>query len=320
MQIKKDTFTVLSLFDGIGGGITALKKANIKIDKYYASEIEDSSMKIAIKNHPEISHIGDCRFIDYKSLPTVDLLIGGSPCQNFSFAGKMNGMSTKESIEVKSLEEYLELKKSNFEFDGFSYLFWEYVYALKTVNPKYFLLENVNMSKKWEEVITNALGVKPLKLNSELTSAQDRVRLYWTNIPNITFPKNTNIFIDDILEKCECKILGKHRQEYSNYDTSKVDKTIHKNTPIQLGSSKQFKCSVRSNGKAFTVRKAECNGIILENGDIRKYTITEVERLFNFPDGYTECEGVSNTKRYEALGNGWDMGMLSHLFSHLNEK
>lgn len=300
------------------GGITSLKMAGVNILNYYASEIEESSMKIAIKNHKEIKHIGDCRFIDYNLLPNIDLLIGGSPCQNFSFAGKRNGMSTKEKFEIHSLDEYLKLKNEGFEFDGFSYLFWEYVYALEIKKPKYFLLENVNMSKKWEDVITKALGVKPLKLNSSLTSAQDRVRLYWTNIPNIKTPNDRGIFIDNILEDGVDKILGKHRQEYTNYDKLKVDKTIHKNTPIQLGSSKQFTCSVRSNGKAFTVRKTECNGIILPNGDIRKYTPTEVERLFNFPDGYTDCKDVSTTKRYEALGNGWDMGMLSHIFSHLH--
>lgn len=308
---------VLSLFDGISGGSTSLKMAGINIESYYASEIESSSIKIALKNHPNIKEIGDCRFIDYNKIKKIDLLIGGSPCQNFSFAGKRNGMSTTESFEIRTLEEYLKLKKDNFKFDGYSYLFWEYVYALKTVKPKYFLLENVNMSKKWEDVITNALGVSPLKLNSELTSAQDRVRLYWTNIPNITKPNNKYIFIDDIIDSSVTKILGRHRQEYTNYDLSKVDKTVHKNTPIQLGSSKQFTCSVRSNGKAFTVRKTECNGIILENGDIRKFTPTEVERLFNFKDDYTLCEGVSNTKRYEALGNGWEMGMLSYIFSHL---
>ena len=154
----KEKINVLSLFDGISGGITSLKMANVNIGNYYGSEIEESSMKIAIKNHPEITHIGDCRFIDYAKLPQIDLLIGGSPCQNFSFAGKRNGMSTKESFEIKSLEEYLKLKEENFEFDGYSYLFWEYVYALKITKPKYFLLENVNMSKKWEDVITNALG------------------------------------------------------------------------------------------------------------------------------------------------------------------
>mgnify|MGYP001428732213 CR=1 FL=1 len=310
---------VMSLFDGISGGQQALKMCGFEVENYYASEIENSSINITKKNFTNTLHIGDIRNINTKNFNNIDIVIGGSPCQSFSFAGKRNGMSTKDKIEINSLEQYLKLKNEKFEFDGYSYLFWEYVRILKDINPKYFLLENVKMSKKWQDVITNVLGVEPVKISSGLTSAQNRVRLYWTNIPIIGMPKDKKMFIDDILQKnIEHKFLGKHRQEYTNYNESKVDKSVFKNTAIQLGSSRQFTCSIGNNGKAFCVRKTECNGILDENFNIRKFTPIEVERLFNLPDDYTKCDGVSNTKRYEALGNGWEMGVICWIFSHID--
>jgi DNA (cytosine-5)-methyltransferase 3A len=128
-------------------------------------------------------------------------LIGGSPCQNFSFAGKRKGMTAnKESIEITTLEQYLELKENDFIFDGQSYLFWEYIRILKEVMPKYFLLENVVMEKKWEKIISEILDVEPIMINSSLVSAQNRKRLYWTNIPNIEQPIDKNITWGDVRE------------------------------------------------------------------------------------------------------------------------
>lgn len=157
---------VLSLFDGVSCGMVALERAGIPVEEYYASEICDYSIKISRKNYPNIIQIGDVRGIETESYPNIDLLIGGSPCQSFSFAGSMTGMATKEKIEITTLEQYLELKESEFEFEGFSYLFWEYVRVLKAVKPKYFLLENVKMAEKWKNIITNALGVEPIMINS----------------------------------------------------------------------------------------------------------------------------------------------------------
>ena len=311
---------VLSLFDGMSGGQHSLNIANVKVDKYYASEIEDTSIKVTMKNYPNTIQLGDVRYINVSSLDKIDLLIGGSPCQSFSFAGNQTGISTKDNLEILTLNEYLEANKNNYEFKGYSYLFWEYVKIFKQIKPKYFLLENVRMAKKWEDIITETLGVKPLRLNSNLTSAQDRLRLYWTNIPNVTQPNDKNIYIKDIIQTdITHKYLPRTRQEYTNYNKSKIDKTIHKHTSIQLRASKQFGCSVRSNGKAFTVRKTVCNGIIDDDFNIREFTPIEVERLFNFPDNYTKCDGVSKTKRLEMLGNGWDVGMLSHIFSFINK-
>lgn len=300
-------------------GQLAFERAGIKVNKYFASEIADSSIKVAQKNYPNTIQLGNVLDIKGNNIEDkIDVLIGGSPCQSFSFAGKQEGMATDENIEVVSLDQYLELKDSGFIFKGQSYLFWEYVRILKEIRPKYFLLENVKMAKKWEIIITEALGVEPIKIDSGLVSAQTRERLYWTNIPNIIQPEDKEIVIDDILEKnIEHKYLPKTRQEYTNYNIEKVDKSIHKSTPIQLGSSKQFRCSVRSNGKAFTIRKTECNGIIDDNYDIRKYTPIEVERLQTVPDNYTLCDGVSNTRRYEMLGDGWTIDVIAHILSYM---
>ena len=134
---------VLSLFDGISCGRLALERAGIPIEKYYASEICDYSIKIAKKNFPQIIEVGDVRDVKGENFENIDIVIGGSPCQSFSFAGKMDGMATKdEKIDITSLEQYLDLKNKGFEFEGYSYLFWEYVRILKEVKPKYFLLEN----------------------------------------------------------------------------------------------------------------------------------------------------------------------------------
>jgi DNA (cytosine-5)-methyltransferase 3A len=305
---------VLSLFDGISCGMVALERAGIEVEKYYASEICDYAIKISQKNYPNIIQVGDVRNINCEDFSDIDLLIGGSPCQSFSFAGSMIGMTTVEKTEIRTLEQYVELKNKGFNFEGYSYLFWEYVRILKGIKPKYFLLENVKMAKKWKDVITNALGVEPIMINSQLVSAQSRERLYWTNIPDISLPEDREIYIDDILQKdIEHKYLPKTRLDYSNYDKSKVDKTIFKNTPITIGNSRNFGNFVRNNGKAFTLRRINPNGILDENYNIREYTPIEAERLQTLPDDYTLISGIKNKERYEALGNGWTVDVIAHI-------
>ena len=195
---------VLSLFDGISCGQVAFDKLGVKFERernhYFASEIKPIAIKCAKENYPNTIEIGDVTKVHYKDgilftengqyETNIDMIIGGSPCQSFSFAGKMVGMATKDKIEITALEQYLDLKEKGFEFDGFSYIFWEYVRLLKEINPKYFLLENVKMAEKWEKVITKALGVNPIYINSNLVSYQNRHRLYWTNISNVTIPQN----------------------------------------------------------------------------------------------------------------------------------
>jgi site-specific DNA-cytosine methylase len=312
---------VLSLFDGISCGQVALERAGIQVSNYYASEIDKYCIQITQKNYPNTIQIGDVCSIKAEDYQNIDLLIGGSPCQSFSFASSMDGMITKEKLEITTLEQYLNYKNKGYEFEGQSYLFWEYVRVLSEVKPRYFLLENVKMAKKWQKVITSALGVEPILINSELVSAQSRDRLYWTNIPNVSQPEDKHIYIDDILENdIVHKYLAKTRLDYSNYDKTKVDKSVFKNTPIQIGNSRQFGNAVRSNGKAFTLRRVNPNGIIDENYNIRLFTPIEVERLQTLPDNYTLIEGIKDRDRYEVCGNGWTVDVIAHILSGIAQE
>lgn len=180
-------------------GREAFKRANINVNNYFASEVDKYAIMVAKKNHPSNINVGDVRFLDSKDFTGVDIIIGGSPCQNFSFAGKRKGMSTSTNEEILTLSRYMKLKREGFSFKGESFLFWEFVRLVKRIKPKYFLLENVIMSKKWENVITEALGVEPIMINSSLVSAQNRKRLYWTNIPNVKQPEDKGILLSSVL-------------------------------------------------------------------------------------------------------------------------
>jgi len=169
---------VISLFDGISCGRVALERAGIQIDKYYASEIDKYAIRIAQKNYPGTMQIGDVTQVKGSKYKGIDLLIGGSPCQGFSFAGK----------------------QLNF-MDPRSRLFFEFVRILGEATPKHFLLENVKMKQEYQDIITRYLGVKPVEINSSLVSAQNRKRLYWTNIPGITQPDDKGIFLKDIIHE-----------------------------------------------------------------------------------------------------------------------
>jgi DNA (cytosine-5)-methyltransferase 3A len=203
---------VLSLFDGMSCGQQALEKVGIKVNKYFASEIDKFAIQVTMANYPNTIQLGSVLDVDGYKLPKIDLLMGGSPCQSFSFAGKRKGMSTKCETEILTLEHYLELKAEGYEFEGQSYLFWEYMRILNEVKPKYFLLENVEMGEKWEKVLSKAIGVNGIHINSALVSAQNRKRIFWTNIgmqpmglfgyPEsiIQQPKDKGILLKDILE------------------------------------------------------------------------------------------------------------------------
>jgi len=203
---------VLSLFDGMSCGQQALERAGIEVENYFASEIDKYAIQVTMANYPNTIQLGSVVNVDGTKLPKIDLLIGGSPCQSFSFAGKRKGMATTDEQEILTLEHYLQLKAEGYEFEGQSYLFWEFMRLLYEVKPKYFLLENVEMGEKWEGVLTQAIGVHALHINSALVSAQNRKRIYFTNIglePGGLFgdlesiieqPKDRKILLKDILE------------------------------------------------------------------------------------------------------------------------
>lgn len=184
---------VVSLFDGKSCGMIALNKAGIKVNNYYASEIDKYAQIVSYAHYPEIKRLGDVRNVSWIGLPKIDLLIGGSPCQGFSFAGK----------------------QLNFD-DPRSKLFFEFVRIKEELNPKYFLLENVKMKKEYQDVISEYMGVEPILINSALVSAQNRKRLYWSNIPNIEQPKDKGILLKDILEDSELSNGASIKGRYLN--------------------------------------------------------------------------------------------------------
>ena len=280
-----EKINVLSLFDGISCGHIALDKAGISINKYYASEIDKYAIKVTNKNYPETINLGDVTTVSGELFTEkIDLLIGGSPCQGFSQAGKMK----------------------NFD-DPRSKLFWEYVRILQEVKPKYFLLENVVMKQEWQDIISEALGVKPIMIDSSLTSAATRKRLYWTNIPGVGQPEDLGITFGDIRER--------DVQEGSIYYTDKGldwirrhEKRTGKTLRI-IGDSDKMQMLEASMYKKYSSQRFF--GIEDTHG-LRYITVTECERCMNVPDGYTDC--CSNTQRYKQLGNGWEVNTITHIF------
>jgi len=281
MKYDLELDNVLSLFDGMSCGQLALDTLGIKVNNYFASEIDPYAIKIAKKNYPNTKHIGSVVDVKGSDLPKIDLLIGGSPCQSFSNAGERTGM------------------------DGKSKLFWEFVRVLKETNPTYFLLENVRMKKEWENIITEQLGVKPTLINSRLVSAQNRPRLYWTNIPNIEQPLDRGLVLADILEDTwgdKFNLSEKACAYMSRLRNGKPRWEYHTN-PL--------------NGKSACLTanmyKGVPYGVIKEQ--LRRLTPVECERLQTVPDNYTA--GVSDTQRFKMLGNGWTIDVIAHILNNM---
>jgi len=293
---------VLSLFDGMSCGRIALERANIKIDKYYASEIDKYAIKVAKDNYPDTIQVGDVRNVKATDFPDgIDILLGGSPCQGFSFSGK----------------------RLNFD-DPRSKLFFEYIRLLKDLKPKWFLLENVRMKQECQDVISEHLGVKPIALNSRLVSAQNRYRLYWTNIPFTDELEDRKIMLKDILEdgfitdrdKSHCLDANYFKGgNLKQYFEKRRRQLVFSNKVIMLQKPRgNNKGSIKEREKSPCLSSSswEQNNFV-EDGPSkwRKLTPKECERLQTVPEDYTSS--VSNTQRYKMLGNGWTVDVIVHL-------
>jgi len=304
-MINIDDFSVLSLFDGMSCGQIALQRAGVHYDHYFASEIDKFALQVTNDNYPSTIQLGDIRDLRTSPLPNISLLIGGSSCQNFSKMGRSNGMISQKAEEITTLKQYLSLKSFGEKFEGQSFLFWEYVRILRELTPRYFLLENVKMSKKWQQVISDALGVDPILIDSNLVSAQNRARLYWTNIPNVTLPVDKKLFIKDILSESKIDITARF--------LAKKEGTLSftKSRENLRGLDQKVSC-MTSTGQ--NISNTSATNIPI--GD-RYYTLdaTMVERAQTVPDGFTES--VSRTQRLKMLGNGWTVDVIAHIFKGL---
>lgn len=344
---------ILSLFDGIGCGRVALERAGIKVDSYYASEIEKSAITIAKSNYSDIIEIGDVTKVSYEdnilytengnfNIKHINFVIGGSPCTDFSSMGYANGMKSGQT-EILSLSQYLILKKSGVKFDGQSYLFWEYVRILREVKPDYFLLENVIMAKKWQKIIDETIGIRPIQINSSLLSAQNRPRLYWTNIKNIEIPTDKNILLEDILDKkapkndvshCQtvqksfAKLVSKYGYIPLKFNAYNIKEIKDKACALSRGSMVTSSCAtlilVECTDGVHSVNDGIMDGkypVKLKDGyyNLRKLNFREMERLQTLPDDYTAVEGVSTQKRSSAIGNCWTVDVITHILSYIKE-
>lgn len=295
---------VLSLFDGMSCGQQALERIGFDVDNYYASEIDKYAIKVTMANYPNTIQLGSVIDVDVKTLPKIDLLMGGSPCQSFSFAGKRKGMATKCETEILTLETYLQLKKDGFEFEGQSYLFWEYMRILtelREINPNIkFLLENVEMGEKWEKVLSRAIGVNGIHINSALVSAQNRKRIYWTNIgmiPGGLFgdlvsiieqPKDKGILLKDILE-------NEVDEKYFLSEKSITRISSYNNAEKSFDNDSKSLCLVQGYAKIGRDNTFIVHNTMPRSGDPKKGGTGHLTRN----DGKTYCLDTGNTNAIE---------------------
>lgn len=286
---------VLSLFDGISCGMVALERAGIPVDRYVAYEIEPSAIKISEKNYPQIEHCGDVFLADFSEYDGFDLLIGGSPCTHWSIAKKSTDRETTAS--------------------GMGWeLFLQYVRALKESGCKYFLYENnKSMSAEIKNEITKHFGVEPILINSALVSAQNRQRLYWTNIPNVCIPSDKGILLKDIIESGSVdreKSLVMYRRycAFSGSQSYLCRRYFgrHFGQAVFEGDISEIKAKWQENPYFES-----------DEQNIRQMTVKECERLQTLPDDYTDADGVSTQMRYEAIGNGWTVDVIAHILKAL---
>lgn len=301
---------ILSLFDGISCARVALERAGIPVEVYYASEIDKYAMQISKKNYSDIVHIGSVVGLDFANTEEkFDLLVGGSPCQDLSIA-----------------------KKGRKGLDGErSGLFWEYVRILREVKPKYFILENVNsMPKEAKQIITDTLGVEPIMINSSLVSAQNRKRLFWTNIPNVTLPEDKGILLKDILLPDTYTEYDKSFALTKSYNGAVLWNSIEKsqrtmvwNKPIKVGhfnKGGQGQRVYSIDGKSVTLSAkgggwGAKTGLYQIKDYARKLEPIECERLTGLKDDYTQ--GISKNKRREVCGNAFNVDVVAHILSFI---
>jgi DNA (cytosine-5)-methyltransferase 3A len=283
---------VLSTFNGMGCVWLALDKLGIIVDTRYSSEIDKYANQINDKNYPDTRQLGDIRGVKGKDLKPIDLLVGGSPCQNLSIT-VINNILKNQGLEGEQ-----------------SKLFYEFLRLKEETQPTYFLLENVGkMRQKDKDLITEALGVEPVRINSNLFSAQDRDRYYWTNIPVPELPEDKGIVLGDIVFE---DVPDKYWYDVPfiyNGDDAKVQATL------EINGHDILKRVYNLNGKCGTLTKVSGGSQqkkVYQHGSCRKLMPEEYERLQNVPVGYTE--GVSDGQRYNMLGNGWTVDVIAHIF------
>lgn len=283
---------VLSLFDGISCGMVALERANISVERYVAYEIDKYAIQVSKKNYPQIEHCGDVVGVDFKQYEGFDLLIGGSPCQSLSI------------VQSKTREH----------LDGKSKLFFEYVRAKEEVKPIYFLFENVaSMNDESKNAISELLGCEPIFIDSADFSAQSRPRLYWTNIPVLLEYEKCSAVLGDILQK------DVDEKYFYNFPLLNVDMKKQVCATMEHSNNEMHK---RVFNPAFKCHTLTCvsggnqQKKVLLDGRARKLTPLEYERLQTLPDNYTA--GVSDTRRYTAVGNGWTVDVVAHIFCGLS--
>jgi DNA-cytosine methyltransferase len=289
-------------------GQMALQKSNIEVNNYFSCEIDKYAIQVTRSNYPNTKQLGDVRFVtgqQFDDIGGINLLIGGSPCQGFSFAGK----------------------QLNFD-DPRSALFFEYVRVLNELRVKNpdikFLLENVKMKNEYQNVISKYLGVEPIEINSALVSAQNRKRLYWTNIEGIEQPDDKKILLKDIIEG-ECVFVDR---EKSNAIIASIGRTTpreyfykRQGQMVFVDREKSYCIDANyykgSNWQQYTTKARRQLVIEFINNDylVRKLTPIECERLQTVPDNYTSC--VSNSQRYKMLGNGWTVDVIAHILKSM---
>jgi DNA (cytosine-5)-methyltransferase 3A len=313
---------VLSLFDGISTGRLSLEMAGIKVDKYYASEIDENAIKISEKNWPDVIRLGDVKELSTSELPKIDLLIGGSPCQGFSRNGNCLNFDDSRS--------------------KLFFYFTEILQKLREKNPNVkFMLENVIMKKEWRDVISEALEVEPIEINSSLLSAQNRPRQYWTNIKGVSAPNDQGIKLIDILEEVPLKTTTQNGVTFATntgrgISSAQMGLVYCEAGEIRIkqatkqgyiiaepgdGVNLQLPTSKTRRGRVIKKKSptldTSCDVCVYTGSVIRQFTITELERLQTLPDKYTEAGGVTESARRKAIGNGWTAEVIAHIFRKL---